>query len=195
MIFKSKLSFGITILFLAFIVMGALSPSVTAGPPSFQANVIEFQNDDEAVFWLMNYAMENGIGIDELFSGQESEDNSSELSGCVNVKLSPSTISTTVPKTSKLFQIIIDVTIGDCGNVLCSTMGFDITWSVAPSGGATIFGPFPSQTIDQVCVGNSISSRGFLILNSGIPKGNYSLKIKVGGFGGASYYYIPVTIS
>ncbi|MGD9972058.1 MAG: hypothetical protein AB7S77_03260 [Desulfatirhabdiaceae bacterium] len=173
--------------------MTALADSSSA---PIQANVMEFQTEDEAVFWLMNNAMENGIAVDDLFNSlQESGVDAGELSGCVNTKLSPASVSSTVPKSIKVVQIIIDVTIGDCGNILCSTMGFDMTWSVAPSAGASILGPMPSQTIDQICVGNSISSRGFLILKSDIPRGNYSLKIKVGGFGGASYYYIPVTIS
>lgn len=195
---KKNPSFGIKTLLLVCILLGTLSMTALADSSSaqIQANVMEFQTDDEAISWLMKNAMENGITVDELFNSlQDSDDDSGELSGCVNTKLSPASIASTVPKSIKIVQIIIDVTIGDCGGVLCSTMGFDITWSVSPSAGASIFGPFPSQTLDQVCVGNSISSRGFLILKSDIPRGNYSLKIKVGGFGGASYYYIPVTIS
>ena len=135
------------------------------------------------------------VDIDELESGLEDDGGISVIEACKNVTLTPASITATKPFRLKVYQIVIDVTIGDCGIVICSTMGFDITWNTGPASGATLLGPFPSEPVGQVCVGNSTSSKAFLILKKDIPNGNYSLKIKVGGFGSAEYWNLPVTVT
>lgn len=157
----------------------------------------EFDSLDELEEWINNWAMENPDNAREMLKAlkQLKSETDRPDTACKNVTLTPSSISATKPFHFKLYQIIIDVYIGDCGSILCSTMGFDITWNPGPSGGTILIGPFPSQTFKQICQGESISSRGFLILKSDVPNGSYKLKIKVGGFGYASYYYIPVNIN
>uniref|UniRef100_A0A7C4RJ03 Uncharacterized protein n=1 Tax=Desulfatirhabdium butyrativorans TaxID=340467 RepID=A0A7C4RJ03_9BACT len=156
-------------------------------------NVLDFDSEEDAIRWLQQYANENGLSLDDLFN--MSQDATGTFEGCKNTTITPSSITTTVPKSIQIIQIYIKVTIGDCGNVLCSTMGFGITWKTAPSTGAMIFGPSPSQTQDQICVGNSITSKGMLLLQKTVPKGKYMLSIKVGGFGSADYWDLPVTIN
>ena len=112
-------------------------------------------------------------------------------SSCMNPHLSPSSVTISEPLFIKIIQIINNVTIGDCGMVLCSTMGFDLYWKTGggPSTGWILIGPFPSQT-GQICQGAQVTSKGYLILFKGVPNGTYQLVFKTGGFG----YYIEPTV-
>lgn len=117
------------------------------------------------------------------------------IEACKNVSITPSAIVATKPFRFKFYQITVNITIWDCGNILCSQMGFDMTWSPGPSAGAILIGPMPSEPPGQVCVGNSTSTKGYLILTKDVPNGSYKIQIKVGGFASADYWYLPVTVN
>jgi len=135
------------------------------------------------------------LGVEDPMAALSEDGGVSIINACKNVSITPSSIVATKPFRFKVYQIVVNVTIGDCGMILCSTMGFDMTWEPGPNAGATLLGPFPSEPVGQVCVGNSTSTKGILILKSDVPNGSYKIKIKVGGFGYADYYYLPVTVN
>jgi hypothetical protein len=116
------------------------------------------------------------------------------IQACKNVTFNPTSIVAIKPFRFKVYQIIINVSIGDCGMILCSQMGFEMTWEPGPSQGSVLIGPFPSEPIGQICQGNSTSTKGILILKKDVPNGSYKIKVKVGGFGSADYYYLAVTV-
>lgn len=195
-------------LLLALFLCGLTYEEVFAAPrhratsTDVRVNEVEFGSYAELAAWLDNWVQQNPenaaealAAIDQLQEPGTAGDDFSMYTACKNVTLTPASIIATKPFRFKVYQIVIDVTIGDCGSIICSTMGFDMSWNPGPNGGATLLGPFPSQTAYQVCVGNSISSRGFLILKPEVPNGSYSIKIKVGGFASADYYNLPVTVN
>jgi hypothetical protein len=149
---------------------------------------LAINSPDELIELLAEMGVENPEAILDEDGGI------SIIEACKNVSLTPSSIVATKPFKIKFYQIMVSVTIGDCGNILCSTMGYDMTWEPGPNAGATLIGPIPSEPTGQVCVGNSTSTKGFLILKSDVPNGRYNIKVKVGGFASAEYYYLPVTV-
>ena len=155
---------------------------------------LTFDSPEEMMEWLNTLAIEDPEAAAELQKYLLNSEKTVMRDACKQTTLTPSSISVTSAFKFKLYQIFIDVQLADCGLTLCSTMGFDLTWNPGPNGGAILIGPIPAEPPGQVCVGNSISSRGFLILTKDVPDGNYNLQVKVGGFGYALYLDLPVTI-
>lgn len=180
---------------------GAWAAATKAGQSvNLTVKEVEFKSEAAMEAWLTKYAKQNPEYSDEVLSaiddlpGSLADASDEAPAACKNVTLTPASITVQTPIKFKLYQIIINLSIGDCGGILCSTLGFDVTWNIGPAAGATLIGPFPSQTHEQYCVGNSIASKAFLLLNKDIPKGSYSLKIKVGGFASADYWNLPMTV-
>ena len=184
---KKALCFFVAMMALCF--MASISVQASpAIPADVMLEELAINSPDELIELLAEMGMENPEAI------LDDDGGISIIEGCKNVSLSPSSIVATKPFRFKVYQIIVSVTIGNCGNILCSTMGYDMTWEPGPSAGATLLGPFPSEPTGQVCVGNSTSTKGILILKSDVPNGSYKIKVKVGGFASAEYYYLPVAV-
>jgi hypothetical protein len=152
----------------------------------------DFDSYDELADWLRE-----AIGDDEeLEKILEQVEEEIVAQACLSSSALPSSVNVTQPFFFKVVQFSLGVTVGDCGLIICSTLGFNLAWDVAPQGGGLFFGPFPSNTRGQVCQGGSASTKAFLILTRGIPNGSYRLKFSVIGFGGVtSTTLIPINIS
>jgi hypothetical protein len=189
---------------LSLMICLAVDSSSFAGPRDRQGKLrvdqkaLEFDSYEELAAWLTDRAMEYpesaGEILDALYELETEQEQKEAVSGCKNTTISPRSVVSEVPRFFKLYQIVATVSIGDCGLILCSTMGFDLVWDPGPSGGSILIGPFPSQTRQQICQGASISTRGFLILTGSVPTGSYTLMLKVGGFGWVASFPIPITI-
>lgn len=162
-----------------------------------QQQEMTFNSMDEAIEWLTNYAKDHPEYAGEILNAIQNLSTKDDLVGdsCKNTTLTPSSISITESFTIKFYQIVISVYLNNCGSIICSDMGFDLYWSPGPSEGAILIGPFPSEPPQQVCVGTTIVSKGYMILSNSVPNGSYNIQVKVGGFGYALYLNIPVSIS
>jgi len=115
--------------------------------------------------------------------------------GCMNFSLAPSSISTPPPQAFKFYQISGRLSIGDCGMVLCSTVGLESNWESAPGTGIIEIGPFPPGSMGkQICQGGHLDFQQFLIVTRNAPRGTYKLRFTAKGFGGSISHYLMVTI-
>lgn len=177
----------------------ALAVLALASLPAYAGNVnvdeLSFNSEKELLLWLKELAKDEPLAVESVYNQLMNSDSYVDADACKVTTLTPASISITSPFKIKVYQITIDVTLANCGMVICSTMGFDLTWNPGPNAGSILIGPFPAEPIQQFCVGANVVSKGFLILTKDAPNGSYAIKVKVGGFGYALYLDIPVTIS
>ncbi|MBI1726516.1 MAG: hypothetical protein HYR50_04555 [Candidatus Rokubacteria bacterium] len=163
--------------------------------PGSTAEVVEeidFDSFDQLQEWLkgrVDITGEHGANLSELRGGIDPNSH-----GCLIPSAIPNPIVVTKPNAFKIVQIQYTIVFGTtlCGNVLCTTVFFKQDWLSAPSAGAILIGPIPSQS--QLCQGNTTTAKGILILTNQVPTGGYTIKFQSNGAGEFSSVNIPVTI-
>lgn len=173
-----------------------------AGPaeptPGMTVEVVgerDFDSFDELLDWLQGVV--DMSGDDGVTLGHVRREMGVRSHGCVCPIASPASIVVPRPPFIKLFQLNFNTSFGVCGScglVICARLAYQLVFAAAPPAGAFLLGPMPRATREEVCVGQTVSAKAFLVLTNQVSPGQYLIRFEATGAGDIGIATVFVTV-